>query len=331
MFDRVYTTTRYHARLALFATLLTLLVIVLGAYTRLKDAGLGCPDWPLCYGKLIVPTISTLSDYPVIDSTKAWIEMIHRYAASFLGLMVLTLAFFALRYRSMPKNPFWLPMALVLLVIFQGLLGMWTVTLKLLPIVVMAHLLGGMTTLAGLWWLTLRLYKPLSKYRKTLFQNKNIILLKHVAFLGLIIVIAQIALGAWTSANYAALVCPDFPFCQGSSMPALYLKDAFNIFQSSLSLEARMTVHVLHRSGAIITAGMLGWLVIKTFKQNFKLLSFSLALLLILQFILGIINVWAVLPLPIAVSHNLVAALLLLTLITLNFQLKQRTTGIADT
>lgn len=309
----------YNARLAFFATLLTFVVIVLGAYTRLTDAGLGCPDWPGCYGKIIVPKTSNLSQYPIIDATKAWIEMIHRYAASFLGLIILLLAALAIRYRRTPQYPYVLPLALLMLVIFQGLLGMWTVTLKLLPIVVTAHLLGGMMTLVGLWWLTLRL--SISNHQPCYYPR----FLKKLAFFALILLILQIILGAWTSTNYAALVCPDFPFCQGTtfnSFPALHVSEAFNVLQSSLSLEARMTVHVLHRMGAIFVSGMLGWLSVLAFKQNLKMLSLTILLLLMLQVLLGILNVWAFLPLSIAVSHNAVAALLLLTIVTLNYQLK---------
>lgn len=320
-------TNRPYARLALFGTLLTFVVIVLGAYTRLSDAGLGCPDWPVCYGKWMVPEVSSLPEYPLIDTTKAWIEMIHRYAASFLGLVIVLLAGFSFFNRRKPESPFWLPMSLVILVIFQGLLGMWTVTLKLFPIVVMAHLLGGMTTLAGIWWLTLRLYNPSIQHAQdTLINNASS--LKRLAIFGLMILIVQMALGAWTSANYAALVCPDFPFCQGTalnSMPPLYFSKAFDFFQASLSLEARITIHVLHRLGALLTASILGCLVILCFKHHFKLLSIVIAFLLILQIILGIINIWALLPLAIAVAHNAIAALLLLALITLNHQLKFKT------
>jgi cytochrome c oxidase assembly protein subunit 15 len=213
---------------AAFATLLTFVVIVLGAYTRLADAGLGCPDWPGCYGKLIVPNTNSL---PLdANATKAWIEMTHRYVAGFLGLIILALAVWAIANRRSKTQPLVLPIFLVILLGFQALLGMWTVTLKLYPIIVLAHLLGGLTTLAGLLYLTLML-------RNTSFSplNKNSVqasqLFKALAFLALVALVLQIALGGWTSANYAALVCPGFPYCQDTSAMVLpanaYVKDAF--------------------------------------------------------------------------------------------------------
>lgn len=311
----------YQIRIAFFAMMLTLVVLSLGAYTRLSDAGLGCPDWPLCYGKLIVPEISTLPHYPIIDNKKAWIEMTHRYVAGLLGLVILSLALLAIYNRKDTNQPLFLPILLVLLVIFQALLGMWTVTLKLLPIIVMAHLLGGMTTLAGLCWLTLRLQRSaLMLIKNTKKHPFYSLQLKWLSIIGLFILILQVALGAWTSANYAALVCPDFPFCQGTSlntMPTFYLSEAFSLFNPSLSLEARMTIHVMHRIGAIITTGVIGWLVVLLFKANEKRLGLWIGILLILQIILGITNVLGLLPLPIALSHHAVAALLLLLLVTL--------------
>lgn len=314
--------TNYQTRIAFFGTILTLVVLVLGAYTRLSDAGLGCPDWPGCYGKLIVPEVSGLPQYHIIDAKKAWIEMTHRYVAGLLGLVILSLVLFAIYNRKDVNQPLFLPILLLLLVIFQGLLGMWTVTLKLLPIIVMAHLLGGMTILAGLWWLSLTLGDAGFTVKNQ--KPRHASHLQWVAIAGLCVFILQLALGGWTSSNYAALVCPDFPFCQGTSfnaMPTLYFSEAFSLFKPSLSLEARMTVHVMHRIGAIITSLMLGWLVVLFFKRDFKILSISIGVLLILQIVLGIINVLGLLPLPIAVSHHAIAALLLLLLVTLNYKI----------
>jgi len=313
-------------KISLLATCLAFFVIVLGAYTRLTDAGLGCPDWPGCYGHWIVPNAS---DNPsqVIDSAKAWTEMLHRYFAGLLGLLIFALSFLALKNRRLPKQPLVLPLILSGLVIFQGLLGMWTVTLKLLPIVVIAHLVGGMTTLALLCWLTLQ-YKPV----KITFKSQKLSNLRTWAILGLFFLSIQIILGGWTSANYAALACTDFPFCQTHLKFPFDLSNAFRIksgvagsIGAPLDSITLMSIHMLHRIGALVTTLIIGWLIFLVFfktKNSFlRGLSIIIAGLLITQVLLGITNIVALLPLPIAVAHNAVAALLLLSLVTLNFYL----------
>lgn len=200
-------------RLALFACLLAFVVVVLGAYTRLADAGLGCPDWPGCYGQLIVPTTEAdvtdkayLEQRP-LEPAKGWKEMIHRYFAGTLGLVILALAIWSVVRRKYPGQPVWLPLFLLVLVIIQALLGMWTVTLQLKPVVVMGHLLGGLTTLALLVLLALISRLLTEKVRLDL-QPKA---WRAYAVMGLVILAVQIALGGWTSSNYAVLACPIFP------------------------------------------------------------------------------------------------------------------------
>lgn len=287
MYSKLRNFTLLVASLAFF-------VVILGAYTRLKDAGLGCPDWPGCYGRLIAP-----------PEEKAWIEMIHRYVASTLGLFIVILAFWRFNLISL---------FLVALVVFQGMLGMWTVTLGLYPVIVMGHLLGGFALLATLWlyYLTLSYQAPIKIPR-----------IKAWAWLGLTITTIQVALGGWTSANYAALVCADFPSCQGNIWPAMDVLTAFDltaagIFDSPgvpLENTARVTIQMAHRIGAACTLIVLGILSIKLISQKFKLGSLMLGLLLV-QIGLGITNVLAALPLPISLMHNLVSALLLLTIVT---------------
>ena len=152
-----------YTRLAVATTVLAFIVVVLGAFVRLSNAGLSCPDWPGCYGQLGVPQTQTAIEtanaaFPErpVDVPRAWKEMIHRYLAGFLGIAILALAVFAWRRRQRPGQLLALPVGLVGLVLFQALLGMWTVTLLLKPLVVTAHLLGGFATLALLWWLSLR-------------------------------------------------------------------------------------------------------------------------------------------------------------------------------
>lgn len=325
----LYYNPKHCFRLSLFSSLLAFFVVVLGAYTRLTDAGLGCPDWPGCYGHLIVPTPDLHNPSIVIQATKAWTEMIHRYMAGILGMAIFALAILAIRNRRFPEQPIALPISLGILVIFQALLGMWTVTLKLFPLVVMAHLLGGLTTLSLLWWLTLKL-KPISN--PTLGMQK-LGSLRIWAVLGLIVLVIQLFLGGWTSANYAALVCTDFPFCQANSNIAWDFSKAFNLTSTGvagslgepLDNTARITVHMLHRIGALFTTLVIGWLAFLAFARArtifIRAIAVAIAVLLTIQILLGITNVLALLPLPVAIAHNAVAALLLLALVTLNYYL----------
>lgn len=330
-------------QLALFATLLAFVVVVLGAYTRLTDAGLGCPDWPGCYGQLLPKSSAAVID-PKMDPKKAWTEMTHRYAAGLLGILIFTLGILSIRNQRDPHYPLILPLTLMGVVVFQALLGMWTVTLKLLPIIVVAHLLGGLTTLSLVWWLTLRLkprLKPILQpdaLSHSLPQPKTNALkpIRILAWVALIVLGLQLFLGGWTSANYAALVCLDFPACQqGQFFPVVEpliekepfkFLDAFNLIKP-LNHTARITIHMLHRINAVFTALVLGWLSFQVYvyqrrsNPTLRALSIILAILLLIQILLGITNVLAVLSLPIATAHNAIAALLLLTLVTLNYYL----------
>jgi cytochrome c oxidase assembly protein subunit 15 len=311
--------------LALTTTLLTLIVIGLGAYTRLTDAGLGCPDWPGCYGQWFLDpkTITT----HLFNPKKAWTEMIHRYMAGLLGILIFVLALPAIKYAGKSKKSLFLPIALITLIIFQALLGRWTVTLKLLPIVVMAHLLGGMTTLVLLWWFTLKRFPKLNNP----FAIDQLKKLRRIALFALTALSLQILLGGWTSANYAALVCLDFPFCQ---MPADFHFDFLEAFRFSagvgnigeaLNHHARITIQLLHRMGALLTTVSIAWFAWLAWrhgkKNRIRMLSFLTFSLLTVQVLLGISNVLLLLPVTIAVAHNCIAALLLLSLITLVYYL----------
>lgn len=327
-------------RLALAAALLALCVVVLGAYVRLSHAGLGCPDWPGCYGHLGVPDEAHLiaranAAYPErpVEADKAWKEMIHRYFAGILGLMVFALAWLAWRRRREPGQPLVLPLFLAGLIVFQALLGMWTVTLLLKPLIVMAHLLGGLTTLALLWWLVLRQ----SRFGRAVSREQGR-RLRLWALLGLALVVGQAALGGWTSANYAALACPDFPTCQGQWWPAMDAREAFIPWRrlgmsyegGVLDNEARVAVHMAHRLGAVAVLAYLGWLLWRILAARrppaLRGTALTLGLLLLVQVGLGIANVALHLPLPVAAAHNAGAALLILALVTLNHLLYPRKT-----
>ena len=326
-----YRHRRRYLTLSVIATVLTVGVVLLGAYVRLSDAGLGCPDWPGCYGHLDVPQEEhhiaaanvAFPERPV-EVPKAWKEMIHRYFAGTLGLVVLALAGLAWRHRRLPGQPLWLPTVLLGLIVFQSLLGMWTVTLLLKPAVVMGHLLGGFATLSLLWLLCLRQ----SRWAAPIPAGAA---LRPWGWLAMALVIGQIALGGWVSANYAALACPDFPTCQTYWWPPMDLREGFVLWRGIgtnyefgvLDNAARVGIHFVHRLGAVVVllgVGGLCWRLLKS--PPLRALGIIIGTVLLTQIGLGIANVVLVLPLPVAVAHNGVAALLLLTLVTLNYRLR---------
>lgn len=307
-------------RLVLLAAGLAFCVVVLGAYVRLSDAGLGCPDWPGCYGHLTVPHATVAQqafpDKP-LEVHKAWKEMAHRYLAGTLGLLILAIFITAWRgRRRLPVRPM-LPTFLLGLVICQAALGMWTVTLLLKPVIVSLHLLGGMATLALLVWLVaLRLPAAMASSP-----------LRFWALCGLGLLICQILLGGWTSSNYAALACTDFPTCHGTWWPATDFANAFHLVRelgvnadgSALTSDALTTIHFVHRLGALVIFFYLGWLGSRCLRvRELAQWGWLMLLLLLAQVSLGISNVMFSLPLPVAVAHNAGAALLLAVLVVIN-------------
>lgn len=318
--------------LATIAAALALGIVILGAYVRLNDAGLGCPDWPGCYGHIGVPeaaadiaTAETHFPGKPVEPYKAWLEMIHRYFATSLGFLILVLSVLAWRQRQPGTIP-WFPSALVGVVIFQGMLGMWTVTLLLKPVIVSLHLLGGMTTFALLVVMALQQTKiaegpPVSGTLKT------------YALIGLIALACQIALGAWTSTNYAALACTDFPQCQGQWAPEADFEHGFHLFRELgytadgqlLSQSALTAIHWVHRMGAG-TVGLillvLGFLLLRA--PGLQKFGVGVLLALTVQIAVGISLIFWQLPLPLAVMHNGGAAILLLALVATNTAVRTR-------
>jgi len=320
-------------RLAMIATILTLCVVVLGAYVRLSDAGLGCPDWPGCYGTLTVPQSSEALDhahatYPEspVEQAKAWKEMVHRYLAGILGLFVLALFVQAWRERQQIHVTPWLPTALIFIVGFQAVLGMWTVTLLLKPAIVTMHLMGGMTTLAILTWIAHR-HWGVSSGNYLVSSNARFFIRFAIA-----IIFMQIFLGGWTSTNYAALACTDFPTCHGSLVPEMDFANAFHWFRElheglegePMGLPAYVAIQWIHRVGALITFVYIGLLGLNLLKQSqLRVLVITMMLLLVVQVGLGIANLILHLPIVLAVAHNMVAALLLMTVIMLNSKITE--------
>src|SRR5690554_2861127 len=332
---------------ATFSVVLAVVVIMLGAWTRLVDAGLGCPDWPGCYGFLSVPQSEShiaianarFPDTPV-DVAKGWPEMIHRYAAGTLGLVVFGLAASAVRQRR-SGVPFKLPLFIAGFILLQGAFGMWTVTLKLWPQVVALHLLGGFTTLSLLTLLVLRLRKfsaadsgvaktEAEKPLKPTAASLSLARLRPWLYGGLLLVVLQIALGAWTAANYAAVACTDLPTCQGQWWPeGMDFRHGFDIAQhvgpnylgGQLTADGRVAIHVTHRLGAVVVLFYLGLLLVRLWQQRRDSgLDNSVLLVagaLAVQIGLGLANVWLHIPLAVAVAHNAMGAGLLLSMIHL--------------
>ena len=315
------------------AACLTFLVVVVGAYVRLQDAGLGCPDWPGCYGQLVgVPQSAeeitrAEQGFPQrpVEGHKAWKEMFHRYLAGALGVLLFAIMLAAWRRRLVLAQSPWLPTAIVALVAVQATLGMWTVTLLLKPVIVTLHLLGGMGTLALTCWLALRqlAWPPAPPAAHSL---------RPWAVIGLVILVGQIALGGWVSTNYAALVCRDFPACHGAWMPDMDFAHGFHLFRelgmtaagAPLSIAALTAIHWTHRIGALVTFLYLGALALGLMRSaGYLRMGALLALLLVVQVSLGVANVVLTLPLPVAVAHNAGAAALLVMMVVINFALSR--------
>ena len=301
--------------LTLVSLILALCVISLGAYTRIKDAGLGCPDWPGCFGQWTAPTghaqvQQAQRDFPEVEvhQEKAWIEMVHRYAASSLGLCMLIMLWISWRSASYRSLRGWLVFG-VGLILGQGLLGMLTVTLGLQPIIVVAHLLGGFSTFALLLWLWLK--------QGTLRATPRLVS-PTLCLVALGLVVAQVSLGGWTSANYAAPYCPDFPRCQGQWWPS-WQSGAFTLWQTGsadfsggvLSAAERVTIHVTHRLGALLLTLVMAILALQLWLARQHLSALSLVILTFIQGGLGIANALLHTPVILAVAHNTGALLLL--------------------
>lgn len=324
-------TPRWYLSLAVLAAVLALGVIVLGAYVRLSQAGLGCPDWPGCYGHFTVPqTHQAVAQADAryaarpLQPARAWKEMIHRYFAGSLAVLILVLALAAWWRRRWSRQPIVLPSLVLLTVIFQALLGMWTVTLLLFPPVVMGHLLGGYLTLALLILLVLQAggwWRAADGAGSTL---------RWLAAATLVVLVLQVALGGWTSSNYAGVACPDFPTCQGQWWPPMDLHDAFawhglgpDYQGGILNDPARVAIHVTHRLGAlatfmlVIVSGL--FFIFRSGRPALKWLGGLAMLLVICQVLIGISMVHFALPLALTDAHTGVAALLLAAVVAWNW------------
>jgi len=317
--------------LSRIGTALAFVVVVVGAWVRLTDAGLGCPDWPGCYGRLLVPSdeqvqveIEMLFPERPIDVGKAWREMFHRYLASVLGLVCVALAALSWVNRRDPMQPRRLPLVLLGLVIFQGVLGMWTVTMLLKPIIVLFHLLGGLATLGLLSWM--------SEWRTGAIRP--VLVPIRLGTIAVIVLFMQIALGGWTSTNYAALACPDFPTCQTQWWPQVAdFREGFILWRGLgidyeggvLDHPARVAIHFTHRLGAILAAFLVGFFGWRLFREKSAKLDGALIVLaLVAQLFIGVSVVIFNVPLAAAVAHNGGAALLFVVVLNGNQRVRQK-------
>ena len=328
-------------RLALLAALLCLGVVVLGAYVRLSNAGLGCPDWPGCYGHL-TPAGAAADQRTALEPLrgrplqvgKAWREMVHRYAAGTLGFLIVCLTVLGIAWRAERVLPVGYVAALLGIVVLQGALGMLTVTWQLTPIVVTMHLLFGLTTLSLLWWLTLTLFGARARAaawpRSSTRFGADPGAARTLAAVGLIVLACQIALGGWTSSNYAAIACPDLPTCQGSFWPSADFRAGFTLWHplnvdytgGVLANPARVAIQLTHRFGAVITSLTLLAAVAGSLRTGLPRpvgqAGLWVLVALLLQLLIGSSMVLRGFPLWLATAHNAGAALLLLATLALN-------------
>ena len=332
-------------RLALLGMLLCLVVIVLGAWVRLTDAGLGCPDWPGCYGHVtpagaekVEGKIESYSPGWEYDSGKAWREMIHRYAATTLGFIIVLITAIAIAYRREKPVSALYTVGLLVTVVFQGILGAFTVWWLVKPLIVVLHLTGGLTTLSLLTWLWLRMRRVTAVVQPEVGATKIAALdgARRAGIVAVAVVAIQIILGGWTSSNYAAVACPDLPTCQGQWIPKdMDYADAFVIWRGLdinyeggvLDHPARVAIHFTHRAWALVATLAVLWAAWLAWRNAPTALVRNGAVwavgALSLQWLIALLMILKAFPLPLATGHNAGAALLLMALLVFNRRLRE--------
>jgi heme a synthase len=316
--------------LTLLTVFFTFDLTLFGAFTRLTDSGLGCPDWPGCYGmaspigaKAQISAEQAAMPTGPVTHQKAWIEMIHRYLASGVGVLILVLAISSwMERRKIAVNPWW-PTATLVWVCIQGAFGALTVTMKLFPAIVTMHLMGAMILLALLQAQAVK-YEQGAKAFDTSSRTRFILMA------GTALLVWQIALGGWVSTNYAVLACTEFPTCQGAWIPPMDMKQGFEVWRelgqrgdgSTIALPALTAIHVVHRMFAFVVFGALGYAAWLLHKLGQKQSAAWIAGLLLWQLITGLSNVVLGWPLLAAVSHTGGAAGLVLVCVSALMRMK---------
>jgi heme a synthase len=324
-------------RLAFFGALLCFGVVVLGGYTRLSNSGLGCPDWPGCFGH-IAPTGSAEHYASDADVRKAWVEMIHRYFASTLGLIIVVIAALSIRARREPGVRVGFALVLLVLVVLQGMLGMLTVTWLLKPLIVTGHLVGGLATFALLLWLWLSMRAEARSVDGFTVLAGNTIAesggrARVWAGLALAALALQVGLGGWTSSNYAAVACPDLPKCQDQWVPEADYQNAFVLWRGLginyaggvLDHPARVAIHFTHRGGAVVVSVLLVLAAFFAFRglgNRPRWAALAVLAALASQISIGVFMVLRAFPLELAAAHNAGAALLVAAAVWLNRALR---------
>ncbi|AJE98649.1 COX15/CtaA family protein [Pandoraea apista] len=322
-----------YRKLAWVTTFLTLDLIMFGGFTRLTDSGLGCPDWPGCYGTSspfaahadIHAAQSMLPTGPV-TFVKAWIEMIHRYFAMSVGVLIIVLMVMAwVKRRELKQSP-WLATWLFVLVCVQGAFGAWTVTMKLQPVIVTTHLMLALTLLGSLTWLASRQMPTTS-----VAADPGALRWRWAALIGLALLVFQIALGGWVSTNYAVLACTDFPTCQGQWVPPMDFHNGFRLWRELgktaggevIPMDALVAIHWVHRTFAVVVVAYLAWLASRLRRHAaLRKPSILVLMLVFVQFATGLSNIVFQWPLLNAIAHNGGAAVLLLLLVMLNYRIR---------
>jgi cytochrome c oxidase assembly protein subunit 15 len=328
-------------KLVWLTTFLTLDLVMFGGFTRLTDSGLGCPDWPGCYGTsspfiahAAISAANQAMPTGPVSMGKAWIEMIHRYFAMAIGVLIIAqmLIAWTARWRRRPLHvsPWW-PTGILMLIVVQGAFGAWTVTMKLQPVIVTTHLLLGLALLGALGWLAAR-QTPIP----SLSVEPAIARWLPAALFGLALLVLQIALGGWVSTNYAVLACTDFPLCNGALIPPMNFSAGFHLWRALgmtgdgdvISQDALVAIHWTHRTFAVVVVAYLLWLAIKLRRfDSLRTPANGVLVVIVVQFLTGLSNILLQWPLPIAVAHNGGAAVLLLLLVMLNFRISSSRPG----
>jgi heme a synthase len=320
-------------KLVWMTTFFTLDLVMFGGFTRLTDSGLGCPDWPGCYGTsspfiahAAISAAHLAMPTGPVSMSKAWIEMIHRYFAMAIGVLIIaqmTIAWVAkARRRPLSVSPWW-PTGLLLLIVVQGVFGAWTVTMKLQPVIVTTHLLLGLTLLGALGWLAARM-TPLPAHDPEAGRHRV------AALTALVLLVVQIALGGWVSTNYAVLACTDFPTCNGQWLPPMDFAHGFHLWRAlgmsgdgeAITQDALVAIHWTHRTFAVVVVAYLVAFALRMRRfESLRRPANGVLLVVAIQFVTGLSNIVLQWPLPVAVAHNGGAAILLLLLVMLNFRI----------